>query len=105
MRKTDTTSAALTLVIPRNWRLFFVVFLVRIWRLKAWPRLTVPPGRTRKRFLALLFVFILGMTLSVPGDSSIFYMIAGGNTSLRLDAYSHLFGGEIEFAAFVKTMP
>jgi hypothetical protein len=31
-------------------------------------------------------------------------MIAGGNTSLRLDAYSHLFGGEIEFAAFVKTM-
>jgi hypothetical protein len=32
-------------------------------------------------------------------------MIAGGNTSLRLDAYSHLFGSKIEFAAFVKTMP
>jgi hypothetical protein len=29
--------------------------------LKAWPRLTVPPGRTRKRFLALLLVFILGI--------------------------------------------
>ena len=25
-----------------------------MWRLKAWPRLTVPPGRTRKRFFALL---------------------------------------------------
>jgi hypothetical protein len=31
-------------------------------------------------------------------------MIAGGNTSLRLDAYSHLFSGEIKFAAFVETM-
>jgi hypothetical protein len=29
--------------------------------LKAWPRLTVPPGRTRKRFFAPLLVFILGM--------------------------------------------
>jgi hypothetical protein len=29
-------------------------------------------------------------------------MIAGGNTSLRLDAYSHLFGSEIKFAAFCK---
>jgi hypothetical protein len=37
-----------------------------------------------------------------PEDSSIFYMIAGGNTSLRLDAYSHLFGSEIESAAFCK---
>jgi len=45
------------------------------------------------------------MTLSVPGDSSVFYMIAGGNTSLRLYACSHLFDSEIEFAAFVKTMP
>jgi hypothetical protein len=29
-------------------------------------------------------------------------MIAGGNNSLRLDAYSHLLGGEIEFTAFCK---
>ena len=56
------TSAAATAVEPRNWRLFLVVFLVKIWRLKAWPRLTVPPGRTTKRFLALLLVFILGIT-------------------------------------------
>src|SRR5262245_58124369 len=51
-----------TAVGPRRWRLFLVLFLVRMWRLKAWPRLTVPPGRTRKRFLAPLLVFILGMT-------------------------------------------
>src|SRR5688572_1655657 len=51
-----------TLTAPRSWRLFFVVFLVRMWRLNAWPRLTVPPGRTRNRLAALFLVFILGMT-------------------------------------------
>src|SRR3954462_4157647 len=50
-----------TVTAPRRWRLFFVDFLVRMWRLNAWPRLTVPPGRTRKRFFAPLLVFILGM--------------------------------------------
>ena len=34
-----------------------------------------------------------------PVDSSIFNMIAGGNTSLRLDACSHLSCGGIESAA------
>src|SRR6186713_2354006 len=48
---------------PRRWRLFFVDFFVRMWRLNAWPRLTVPPGRTRKRFFALLLVFILGIEM------------------------------------------
>src|SRR3954463_7699742 len=51
-----------TVTAPRRWRLFFVDFLVRMWRLNAWARLTVPPGRTRKRFFAPLLVFILGMT-------------------------------------------
>src|SRR5450755_2895043 len=50
-----------TVTAPRRWRLFFVDFFVRMWRLNAWPRLTVPPGRTRNRFAALFFVFILGM--------------------------------------------
>jgi hypothetical protein len=62
MRMTDVTSDALMLRVPRNWRLFLVVFLVKMWRLKAWPLLTVPPGRTRKRFLAELLVFIFGIT-------------------------------------------
>src|SRR5205085_12004768 len=53
-----------TPVGPRRWRLFLVLFLVRMWRLKAWPRLTVPPGRTRKRFFAPLLVFILGIECS-----------------------------------------
>jgi hypothetical protein len=30
MRMTDTVSAALTFVIPRYWRLFLVVFLVKM---------------------------------------------------------------------------
>src|SRR5260364_473120 len=42
--------------LPRNWRLFLALFLVKIWRLKAWLRLIVPPGRTAKRFDAL-FLF------------------------------------------------
>jgi hypothetical protein len=57
--------------------------------------LTVPPGRTRKRFFALLFVFILGMTNLSSGQLH-FDMIAGGNTSLHLDACSHLLCGGIE---------
>src|SRR6185369_14461520 len=52
-----------TVTGPRRCRLFLVDFFVRMWRLNAWPRLTVPPGRTRNRFAALFFVFILGMTL------------------------------------------
>src|SRR5260364_338188 len=28
--------------LPRNWRLFLALFLVKIWRLKAWLRLIVP---------------------------------------------------------------
>src|SRR5512144_891944 len=58
------TASALVLwtpAVPRRWRLFFVVFLVRMWRLNAIARLTLPLPRTRKRFFALLFVFILGM--------------------------------------------
>ena len=74
---------------PRNWRLVLVDFLVRIWRLNAEPRLMVPPGRTRKRFFALLLVFIFGMTLTVLRQFR-FCMIAGGNISLHLDACFHL---------------
>src|SRR3954464_10224523 len=62
MARTLTVSASCTCTAPRRWRLFLVVFLVRMWRLKAWPRLTVPPGRTRNRLAALFLVFILDMT-------------------------------------------
>src|SRR6478609_735686 len=56
-----------TVTGPRRCRLFLVDFFVRMWRLNAWPRLTVPPGRTRNRFAALFLVFIFGMT-SLPSS-------------------------------------
>src|SRR5437868_6695352 len=34
-----------------------------MWRLKAIPDLTVPPGRSRKRFFAELLVFIFGIDI------------------------------------------
>src|SRR5208282_1038817 len=63
------TEAALvrsTPVGPRRCRLFLVDFLVRMWRLNACERLTLPLPRTRKRFFAPLLVFILGMMLHRP---------------------------------------
>src|SRR5206468_4387817 len=62
------TESALVLWIPvdpRKWRLFLVVFLVRMWRLNACERLRLPLPRTRKRLAAPLLVFILGMTVSL----------------------------------------
>src|SRR5690606_8317172 len=58
---TDATSESCTAAEPRSWRLFLVVFLVRMWRLNAWPRLMEPLPRTLKRFAAPFLVFILGM--------------------------------------------
>src|SRR5690606_29787762 len=58
---TEATSDLCTAVEPRSWRLLLVVFLVRMWRLNAWPRLIDPLPRTLKRFAALFLVFILGM--------------------------------------------
>ena len=55
----------------RMLRLRFFDFLVRMWRLKAWPRLIDPLERTKKRFAALFLVFILGILV-------LLYMLAGG---------------------------
>src|SRR6185436_7332036 len=62
------TESALVLwipAVPRKCRLFLVVFFVRMWRLNAIARFMLPLPRTRKRFFALDFVFILGMTSSL----------------------------------------
>ena len=40
----------------------FVDLFVRMWRLNAWPRFTLPLPRTRRRFLAPDLVFIFGMS-------------------------------------------
>src|SRR4030065_1408988 len=62
MARTDAVLVEWTSIVPRNWRLFLVVFLVRIWRLNACERLMLPPARILKRLAAPLLVFILGMT-------------------------------------------
>src|ERR1017187_6356179 len=63
MALTESALVLWTLVEPRSCRLFLVDFLVRMWRLNACARLTLPLPRTRKRFFAPLLVFIFGMTL------------------------------------------
>ncbi len=65
MAFTEAMFVLCTPSVPRSCRLFLVVFLVRMWRLNACPRLTLPEPRTRKRFAALFLVFILGM---MPSD-------------------------------------
>ena len=52
-KKASTMLVSCTPTAPRRWRFIFVDFFVRMWRLNAWPRLTVPPGRTRNRLAAL----------------------------------------------------
>ena len=61
MRRTDFTSVSCSVTAPRRWRLRLVVFLVRMWRLNACPRLIEPLARTSKRFAALFLVFIFGI--------------------------------------------
>src|SRR5215470_14393904 len=56
-------SVECTSAVPRRWRLFLVVFFVRIWRLNAWERLMLPPERILKRFAALRLVLSLGIAL------------------------------------------
>ena len=70
MARIDATSEALTVSGPRSRRFDLVVFLVRMWRLNAWPRLMLPLPRTRKRLAAPLFVFILGMYMLLYDMSS-----------------------------------
>src|SRR6478752_5442842 len=85
---------------PRRWRLFLVDFLVRMWRLNAWPRLTVPPGRTRKRFFAPLLVFILGMECSFSSCAR----EASRKSFRALMAPSHLFGA-LEGSGEARSLP
>src|SRR6266568_934963 len=61
--RTCCLSVACTSAVPRKWRLFLVVFLVRMWRLNACERLILPPARILKRLAALRLVFSLGIAL------------------------------------------
>src|SRR3954468_12738037 len=48
-------------VVPRNVRICSFERLIMPWRLPAWPVFTFPLAVNRKRFLALDFVFSLGI--------------------------------------------
>src|SRR5581483_6070396 len=61
--RTRCLSVECTFCVPRRWRLFLVVFLVRMWRLNACERLIEPPGLIFRRLAALRLVFILGIAL------------------------------------------
>src|SRR6266849_3638946 len=61
--RTCCLSVGCTSAVPRKWRLFLVVFLVRMWRLNACERLILPPARILKRLAALRLVFSLGIAL------------------------------------------
>src|SRR5512135_458237 len=84
MRRTDFTSASCSVTAPRRCRLALVVFLVRMWRLNACPRLIEPLARTSKRFAALFFVFIFGI-VGRP------FLDVGRRSLGRLQARLHLF--------------
>src|SRR5918993_1018747 len=62
MARTESMLVAWMPVGPRSCRLDLVDFFVRMWRLNAWPRFTLPLPRTRRRFLAPDLVFIFGMS-------------------------------------------
>src|ERR1043166_3791434 len=57
-------SAVLTVTSPVRPRFCLVVFLVRIWFLKAWALLILPLGVTLKRLAAARLVFIFGISVS-----------------------------------------
>lgn len=51
-----------TITLPRKWRFCFFVFVLAMWRSLARLRFTLPVPVTLKRFLALEWVFIFGIT-------------------------------------------
>jgi len=63
MRATFFWSALSTMLSVSRWRLRLVVLEVRIWRLKACPRLNLPVPVFLKRFAAPLCVFSLGIAV------------------------------------------
>src|SRR3954467_1651691 len=75
MARTAAVLVESTALVRRSCRFVLVVFLVRMWRRYAAPRLMLPLPRTLKRFAAPFFVFILGMTAlsfrMTPGDPAV----------------------------------
>jgi hypothetical protein len=54
-------SAALITFVPRFWRMYLELWLIRRWRLPATPAFSLPVAVILKRFLAPDLVFSLGI--------------------------------------------
>lgn len=72
----------------------FLVFFVRIWLLKACFLLILPEPVIVKRFFALDFVFIFGISLVLKNEQTISYFDRARRQRLflfRIDHYNHSF--------------
>src|SRR6478752_3351050 len=58
---TRAVSASARISVPRFWRIYLALWLIRRWRLPATPHLILPVAVSLKRFLTPLLVFSLGI--------------------------------------------
>src|ERR687894_2925822 len=63
---TRAVSASASTSVPRFWRMYLALWLIRRCRLPATPCLILPVAVSLKRFLTPLFVFSLGIFVSLP---------------------------------------
>src|SRR3954465_10514804 len=61
---TRAVSASARILVPRFWRIYLALWLIRRWRLPATPILILPVAVSLKRFLTPLLVLSLGIFVS-----------------------------------------
>src|SRR4051795_1686314 len=62
---TRAVSASARILVPRFWRIYLALWLIRRWRLPATPCLILPVAVSLKRFLTPLLVLSLGIFVSL----------------------------------------
>src|SRR4051812_30269691 len=62
---TRAVSASARISVPRFWRIYLALWLIRRWRLPATPCLILPVAVSLKRFLPPLLVLSLGFFVSL----------------------------------------
>src|SRR4051812_7465916 len=62
---TRAVSASARILVPRFWRIYLALWLIRRWRLPATPILILPVAVSLKRFLTPLLVLSLGIFVSL----------------------------------------
>src|SRR4051812_24919696 len=62
---TRAVSASARTSVPRFWRIYLALWLIRRWRFPATPCLILPVAVSLKRFLTPLLVFSLGIFVSL----------------------------------------